>query len=56
MDKLHRQETEQDFDTKSERMSDAWQRVMIVLGAWAFISLALMYLFQSINEKKWDGR
>ena len=56
MDKLHRQETEQDFNTKSERMSDAWQRVIIVLGAWAFVSLALMCFCQSINEKKWDGR
>lgn len=58
MEKLHRKRTEgKGFEAnESERILDAWKRVIIVLGAWAFLSLALMCYFQSTNENKWDGR
>lgn len=48
MDKLSRKET--------DRVSDAWKRMLIVLGTGALLSMLFICFFQSKNEKEWDGR
>lgn len=44
------------YDNNKQGLADDWHRMLMVLGIWILSFFISMCIFQSKNEKNWDGR